>query len=301
MEGTAAVHFWSSWFFLLRFSIIRLIQVRQTVAIAFGLLMVCCLITFLITSRFGWDRTSARLQKNNPLVLQFVAGSIAGPAIDNSPLMESIRLESKPLAVFSRWMVFFIFLGFLLPLWSLCFAVSALGADRENRSLIWLLTRPLSRQSIYLAKFISLLPWCLLFNIGGFFLICLCGGLTGLKAFSLYFPAIIAGTVAFSAIFHLIAAIAPKPAIVGMLYGFFFETILSELPVPGTVKRLSVNYYVRCLMYSAAQGENVPTEASFLFVPVSDTIAWVILLGSTIAITLIGMWLFARHEYREES
>ena len=48
-----------------------------------------------------------------------------------------------------------------------------------------------------------------------------------------------------------------RPAVVGLLYAFFFETILSELPVPGTVKRLSINYYTRCLMYSAAGEKDV--------------------------------------------
>ena len=76
------------------------------------------------------------------MTIQVVTGGMAGPLIEKSSLMQSIRNESKPLAVFSRWLVFFLFLGFLLPLWNLSFATSALGSDRENRSLIWLMTRP---------------------------------------------------------------------------------------------------------------------------------------------------------------
>ena len=34
-----------------------------------------------------------------------------------------------------------------------------MGAEREGSSLVWLLTRPLSRPAIYLAKFVALLPW----------------------------------------------------------------------------------------------------------------------------------------------
>src|SRR5262249_53379417 len=61
--------------------------------------------------------------------------------------------------VFSQWAVFSIFLTFLLPLWSLAFSTEAIGGERENQSLIWLLSRPLPRPAIYLAKFVSLLPW----------------------------------------------------------------------------------------------------------------------------------------------
>jgi ABC-2 type transport system permease protein len=289
-----------SWLFLVGFSFRQLARVKQMVGIAVGMLLMTCLVTSLVTVNFGWDRTEVRLRRNNPMTIQYVAGGMAGPVIENSSLMESIKNESKPLAVFSRWLVFFLLLGFLLPLWNLSFATSALGSDRENRSLIWLMTRPLPRWGIYLAKFLAVLPWCLALNLGGFVLICLCGGATGRQALLLYWPGVFAGSVAFAAVFHFIAALFPRPAIIGLLYAFFFETILSELPVPGTVKRLSINYYTRCLMYSGAHSANVPVESDSLFVPVSNRVAWLVLIGAAIVITAAGMWLFARREYRDD-
>jgi ABC-type transport system involved in multi-copper enzyme maturation permease subunit len=289
-----------SWLFLVGFSFQQLARVKQMVGIAVGMLLMTCLVTSLVTVNFGWDRTEVRLRRNNPMTIQYVAGGMAGPVIENSSLMESIKNESKPLAVFSRWLVFFLLLGFLLPLWNLSFATSALGSDRENRSLIWLMTRPLPRWGIYLAKFLAVLPWCLALNVGGFVLICLCGGATGRQALQLYWPGVFAGSVAFAAVFHFIAALFPRPAIIGLLYAFFFETILSELPVPGTVKRLSINYYTRCLMYSGAHSANVPVESDSLFVPVSNRVAWLVLIGAAIVITAAGMWLFARREYRDD-
>jgi ABC-2 type transport system permease protein len=289
-----------SWLFLVAFSFWRLARVKQMVAIAIGLLLLTSLVTALLTVSFGWDLTELRLRRNNPMTIQFVAGGMAGPVIEKSSLMQLIRNESKPLAVFSKWLVFFLFLGFLLPLWSLSFASSALGADRENRSLIWLMTRPIPRSGIYLAKFLAVLPWCIALNLGGFVLICLSGGETGRQALVLYWPAILAGSLAFTAVFHLIAALFSRPAVVGLLYAFFFETIVSELPVPGTVKRLSINYYVRCLMYSAARSAEVPVESESIFVPVSDRVAWLVLVGATIVITAVGMWLFSRKEYRDD-
>jgi ABC-2 type transport system permease protein len=289
-----------SWWFLLGFSFRRLARVRQMVGIAVGLLLVTCLVTAIVTAHFGWDRTEMRLRRNSPMTIQYVAGGMAGPVIEQSAFMAALRKEHAPLPVFSRWLVFFLFLGFLVPLWTLAFATSALGADRESRSLIWLTTRPLPRWGIYLAKFLALLPWVLALNLGGFALVCLCGGETGRQALAMYWPGVLAAAVAFAAVFHLIAALFSRPAVVGLLYAFFFETILSELPVPGTVKRLSINYYARCLMYSAARREDVPTESAALFVPVSDRVAWLVLLGAAAVITAAGMWLFARTEYRDD-
>ena len=48
--------------------------------------------------------------------------------------------------VFSQQMIFSIYLTFLLPFCSLSFAVEAIGGERENRSLIWLLSRPLPKK-----------------------------------------------------------------------------------------------------------------------------------------------------------
>lgn len=289
-----------AWIYLVGFAFRQMSRFKQMVGIAVGLLLLTCLVTSLITFQFGWHRTEHRSMQSTLAAIQWVGGSMTVPSFENSTAMEAVRRENKPLTIFSRWVIFFLFLGFLLPLWSLSFASSALGADRENRSLIWLLTRPLPRSGIYLAKFLAVLPWCLAMNLGGYACICLCGGETGRQALPLYWPAIAAGTLAFAAVFHLIAALFSRPTIVGLLYAFFFETILSELPVPGTVKRFSINYYTRCLMYSAASTENVPVESDALFVPVSNRMAWLVLLGATAVITAVGMWWFARSEQRDD-
>lgn len=271
------------------------------VGICLGLLFVCLLlvITFSVTN--GWDRYEWRIERIKPYTVEHLAGGMAHAAIDQSEWMDRIRTETRPLAVFSRWVVFVLYLGFLLPMFSLSFATGALGAEREARSLVWLMTRPLPRSSVYLAKFFGMVPWCLAMTVGGFGVLCLAGGSTGMVAFQLYAPSIAAGSVAFAAIFHFFGALVPRPAIVSLFYAFFFETLLSELPIPGTLKRLSVNYYTRCLLYSSAEAENVPTESSSLFVPVSSGLAWIVLLGAPIVLTALGMWLFGRNEYRDDT
>src|SRR5262245_7225669 len=294
-------HWTRSWLFLVGFSLRRQARVRQLVGIAVALLVLTVIVLALVTANIGWDRSDRFPVRLRSMGVQLAVGSIAAPEDVYQPgYLETFRRESAPLAVFSRWVVFFLFLGFLMPLWNLSFATSAIGTERESRSLVWLLTRPMPRSGIYLAKFIAVLPWCLALNLGGFALICLAGGSAGQQAFAMYWPAVVGGSIAFAAVFHLVGALFNRPAVVGLLYAFFFETILNELPVPGTLKRLSINYYVRCLMYSEAETQGVPTASDSLFVPVSDATAWGVLLGATVLLTLLGMWLFTRAEYRDE-
>lgn len=286
--------------FLIAFAIRRQARLRQMVGIAVGLLLICLLMVGAFTANRGWDRYEWRLNRVKPYKVEHLAGALAHAAVDQSEYMDRFRRETRPLAVFSRWVVFLLFLGFLLPLFSLSFATGALGQEREGRSMVWLMTRPLPRSGVYLAKFLGMLPWCLALTVGGFGVLCLAGGETGRKAFLLYAPGIFAGTLAFAALFHLFGALLPRPSIVALLYAFFFETLLSELPIPGTLKRLSINYYTRCLLYAAAEGQDVPVESSSLFVPVNPTTAWAVLLGVTVGLTVLGMWLFAKMEHRDD-
>jgi len=289
-----------AWLYLVGFAFRRQARVRQMIGIAVALLVICLLLVGAFTISSGWNRYEWQLERVKPHKVEYLAGSMAHAAIDQSEYMDRFRQETEPMAVFSRWVVFLLYLGFLLPLFSLSFAAGAFGHERESRSLVWLMTRPMPRSAVYLAKFLGGLPWAVGLTVGGFGLLCLAGGETGRKAFVLYGPGIFAGSLAFAALFHLFGALLPRPAIVGLLYAFFFETLLSELPIPGTLKRLSINYYTRCLLYSAAEGENVPTESSSLFVPVSPTTAWAVLLGATVGLTVLGMWLFSRSEYRDD-
>ena len=211
-----------------------------------------------------------------------------------------VSLDHSGLVVFSRWVVFTLFLSFLLPIWSLSFATEALGGERESRNLVWLLTRPLPRPMIYLAKFAALLPWSLGLNLGGFALMCLAGGAPGQLAWTLYWPAVVWATLAFCSLFHLLSACFRRSAVVALVYSFFLESFLGNMP--GYMKRISIGFYTRCQMFERAQEYGVPPpEKPSIFLPVDSTTAWLVLLAVTVGCLVLGMIVFARKEYREES
>jgi len=199
---------------------------------------------------------------------------------------------------YSRWVVLGAFLGFVLPLFTLSYATAAFGADRESRSLVWLMTRPIPRSGIYLAKFLGALPWCVVFGLGGYAGLCLAGGENGRMAFALYWPAAVVATITFSALFHLIGAIFRRPVVVGLVYVFFFEVLVGSLP--GSLKLLSLTFYARCLMYNAAEAAGYPVEMLETSQTVSSTTAWAVLGLGAVVLTSVGMCLFARSEYRDD-
>jgi ABC-type transport system involved in multi-copper enzyme maturation permease subunit len=206
-------------------------------------------------------------------------------------------LRQSRFYLFSTWLVFAVYLGFLLPILSLSFATEALSGEREGRTLVWLLTRPLPRASIYLAKFVALLPWSVGLNLGGFGLLCALAGPPGHLAFRLYWPAVLGGTVAFCALFHLMGACFRRAAVVALVYSFFLETVLGSMP--GSMKRISLSFYTRCLMFDAAAPYGVQLEKPSVYLPVDRVTAWSVLVGVTIVLLFLGMAIFARSEYQD--
>jgi ABC-2 type transport system permease protein len=298
-----------AWFTLIRLSLRRQARMRQMVWIAAGLLALTVVFTALNTSLGRWSYTDRRARPfpatNHDFLLvmarqQAIMGHAEPAAAIQWAVLGSVAvvLDHSGFLNFSRWVVFSIFQSFLMPLLILSFATDAIGSERENRTFIWLFTRPLPRASIYLAKLLAALPWCLGLNLLGFAAICLAGGEPGRLALRLYWPAVFWGTLAFAALFHLISALFRRPAIIALVYSFFFETLVSDLP--GDLKRVSLSFYVRSLMFDATRPLDLEAESLTVYAPVAGWTALGVLVAVTIILTLIGMWVFARLEYHED-
>jgi hypothetical protein len=293
---------------------LRLARVRQMIVIAVGLLVLTATIVGLTTAagRAGMEKWQWRWPSYpKPAILrptyeETVHAMELMPRVLPSPtaaaaLQDAIAgasagtLKCSRFYLFSSWLVFAVFLGFLLPILSLSFATEALGGEHEDRTLVWLLTRPLPRSSIYLAKFVALLPWSLGLNLGGFALLCASGGPPGYLALRLYWPAVLGGTIAYCALFHLMGACFRFAPVVALLYSFFLETVLGSMP--GAMKRISLSFYTHCLMFEAAQPYGIHPEKPSIYMPVDSVTAWSVLLGVTAALLVVGMVIFARSEY----
>jgi ABC-type transport system involved in multi-copper enzyme maturation permease subunit len=320
---------WRAWLYLVWFSVTRQTRLRQMVWIALGLLALTATMVGLNTLRDGWSMGDRRWNWTPPpakgrdgnvrpetLIVQPLRLTFSDAAKGMQTLPHAVPWPATATAIqtgiadicwailgrtdfniFSHFIVFSVFVGFLLPIWSLSFATEAISGEREGRSLIWLVTRPLPRSSIYLAKFVALLPWTLVLNLGGFGVLCLLAGRPGHVAFHLYWPAILGGTLAFSSLFHLMGACFRRAAVVGLVYSFFLETIVGGMP--GYMKRLSIGFYTRCLMFDAGQNYGVAPEKPSIYLPVDSFAAWAVLLTLTAVFLVLGMIVFSKREYQD--
>jgi hypothetical protein len=162
---------------------------------------------------------------------------------------------------------------------------------------MWLLARPLSRPAIYLAKYAGALPYTFGMSVGGFGILCLAAGWPGRLAFQAFWPAVLVGTWAFSSLYFCMGACFQRPAIAAIVYSFFLEAVLGNMP--GDMKRLSVGFYTRCMMFEGAARHGFQPERSAVYQPVSGSAAFIVLSVVVAASLLIGIWLFSYKEYRD--
>jgi hypothetical protein len=297
-----------AWCYLVWLSVQRQARARLLVWVSLGLLAFMTFVVALNTQAGRWGMAHWRSPpRGGPTYDEWLAALEMGGAVSQDlagapgPLAVQGALRAalyrSGFFVFSNWVVFSVFATFLLPIWCLSFAAEGLGGEREAGNLIWLLTRPLSRPAIYLAKFVSVLPWSVGLSLGGFALLCLAAGHPGRLAFSLYWPAVLGGALAFSALFHLLGAWFRRAAVVGILYSFFLETLMGNLP--GYLKRASISFYVRCSMFDQAHDLGVRPERPLVYLPVSGETAWWVLALTTVVLLAVGTVVFSRREYLE--
>ncbi|MEO2091979.1 MAG: ABC transporter permease subunit [Gemmataceae bacterium] len=200
---------------------------------------------------------------------------------------------------FARSVVWAMFLAFLLPLFALSYAGGAIDAEREGRTLIWLLTRPLPRWAVYLAKLLAVLPWCVGGCLLAFGLLCLAGGDLGRHAAAVYWPVAVAAAVGFGCLFHMIGAVFRYPTVIGLVYVFFYETLVAHLL--GSLKQFTLNYYIRSLFYARLTADVPHQRASNLdlYAPTGEATAWATVLVVAALATALGAWLFGRIEPKE--
>ena len=190
-----------------------------------------------------------------------------------------------------------VYASFVVPICALAFGTASVGGDREDRTLVFLLVRPIPRALILLAKFTATLPLVLGLVVGSYWLDCRLAGEVGQVAFGLYLPALVYMTLAYVSLFHLFAVAFRHSTIIALIYALFMELLLGNMP--GIAKRAAVNYYGRSLMYAAGATEGLPAPDPQWFEPLSvETATWA-LAGIAVGGILLAAIVFSRREYRD--
>lgn len=303
-----------AWLALVGLSARRLARVRSMVGVAVVLLALAVALVAARTHFGGWSAGNNRAPATpvrpgekakfapRPRWRQVYEVAHGAAAVTPAVPVAAAVLGSTQAAfdqvssvqTFTRGFVLPVFVSFLLPVWCLSFATEAIGGEREGRTMVWLLSRPIPRWAIYLGQYAAALPWCLGLGVGGFALLALAAGEPGRTAFRLFWPAVTMAACAFAALFHLFAALFRRPTVVGLVYAFFFEVLIADLP--GMMKRISISFYTRCLIFAAGDEYAAAPVKAAVYLPVDAPTAWAVMLAMTIGLLAVGAWWFERAE-----
>ena len=197
--------------------------------------------------------------------------------------------------------------GFLLVILACVFATSAVSQEIEQKTVVYLLTRPVPRWRILLMKFAAtFVVTVVTVWLASLLLALSTYGVSGWGASHLGRDLLIApiACLAYGALFLLLATLFDRPLIVGLLYAFGIETWVPTLP--GNFKMVSLLSYVHVLApHTAAPVENADSAdiaASLLAPPpvvgnLTPHLAWIVIIGVTIVSVLGACFVFANREY----
>lgn len=211
--------------------------------------------------------------------------------------------EFKPETAYGDVSSLLIF-GFLLVILAVVNGTGVLSQEVEQKTITYLLTRPVPRWRILLMKFlaafvaVTVTVWlaCLLMAVSVFGI----GGLSGtpLGRDLLVLPV---GALAYGSLFLLLATLFNRPLMYGLLFAFGWETWVPSLP--GYFGRVSLMTYVRALApHSKIEPETVDlaqAAASALPAPnvISTPMAWGVLLGFSVVALGLALMTFSNREY----
>ncbi len=205
--------------------------------------------------------------------------------------------------------------GFVLVILAVLFATGALTQELEQRTIVYLLTRPVERWRILLARFLAAsvmataAAWIAiiglaLVTVGVHHL-----GEVHLGRDLLILPV---AALAYSGIFLFLAALTGKalvPLVVGLLYGFLWESLIPQLP--GNFKLASLMSYVHVLAPHGSELNSTQTNSatgmllasSTTGYTITHTVAWVVLLSVIVISLASSLVVFSVREYvpREEA
>jgi ABC-2 type transport system permease protein len=181
------------------------------------------------------------------------------------------------------------FFALVLPITTLILATSALGEERRDKTLSFLVLRPISRLEIALAKSIAAAAVSTGFAVIGALALSLAWLAVGGR-FNV-FPAILLGAtlacVMYSTVFVLLGNVVVRATLVGLLYILFFETVMVDnfdklasgslwrISLGATLDTMPAHFPARGLL--GAMGDYVPSLGTALIV------------AGAVAILTIGM------------
>jgi len=196
-------------------------------------------------------------------------------------------------------------LAFGLPVVTLLLAGEGFAFETHARTLVYHLVRPVSRVTVFLARFLSGWVPSALASLALLLAVVLASGV----AFPAHaFPGLAAtaalATLTLGAIYYTLGALFRNGLVAGLVYTFVVETLVSS--VPGAMQTFSVMFQVRSLAHHATAGvlPSAPAAEGTSILPGATLVADATPTGAAVALLLVaaivlavGAWRTARRDF----
>ncbi|MGH9173742.1 MAG: ABC transporter permease [Vicinamibacterales bacterium] len=173
----------------------------------------------------------------------------------------------------------------LLPIATLILATNALGNEVEDRTMVYLVLKPISRARIILEKFGAVLIVATLLLWEGTLLAYLLAmrGDAGdhVDQILAIFFAELVGVLGYGALFMAISLIVPRALLAGLIYSLLWETTFGRF-IPG-IRLISVRHYIQSVYVRIVDNPAVELDQAMRLGPALIVIALLVAVALAVA------------------
>ncbi|MEZ4522338.1 MAG: ABC-2 transporter permease [Thermomicrobiales bacterium] len=164
--------------------------------------------------------------------------------------------------VFMSGVMLGIVFGTLVPIATLILATSAFRDEIDDRTMVYLVIKPISRFRIVAEKYLAVTESTVLalwFGVIGTWILISASDLPDtVEVLVAALIAVLIGVAAYGAVFVAVSLIVPRALIVGIFYALIWESLLSRF-IPG-VWTLSIRHYVESIFVRLVNDPDVTLD-----------------------------------------
>ncbi len=211
-----------------------------------------------------------------------------------------LNRESTPVDQYTSICSFLVF--HVLALSSAIFSTAIVGQEVEQKTIIYLLTRPVARWKLLVSRYLaSSTAVAFLAILGAIFVSAgvYHGGLFGNAVLMRDMVALTVGAFAYGALFLFVSLLLNRAMLICLLIAFGWETVIPNLP--GEMYRLSINSYLSAIAdhpSSLTAGNEVNAAAGALNTnTITSSTAYLVLFVMVAILLAVGSLWFTQGEY----
>jgi len=171
-------------------------------------------------------------------------------------VIKFIQIFSERTAIYGIYIfsniVMVLYLQFLILVLALFFGTSVCSDEVEGKTLTYLTTRPISKSSIILGKYLAYTLLIILMVVIGLFFSFLILNLNHILDFRLYkvlfryMSVLVLGLICYTSFFTFLGTFLKKSVLFGLVFGFGWESVIQYFP--GSTQRFAIAHYLKSLL-----------------------------------------------------